>query len=137
MRKVVSRRALYVSVLLHDIAKGRGGDHSVLGADVARHLCPRLGLTPAETETVAWLVEYHLLMSSTAFRRDLADFKTILDFAEIVQSPERLRLLLVLTVVAIRAVGPAVWNGWKSQRLSDLYEEIGRESCRERVCQYV
>src|SRR3546814_10620498 len=106
MRKVVSRRALYVSVLLHDIAKGRGGDHSVLGADVARHLCPRLGLTPAETETVAWLVEYHLLMSSTAFRRDLADFKTILDFAEIVQSPERLRLLLVLTVVDIRAVGP-------------------------------
>src|SRR3546814_1327616 len=82
MRKVVSRRALYVSVLLHDIAKGRGGDHSVLGADVARHLCPRLGLTPAETETVAWLVEYHLLMSSTAFRRDLADFKTILDRSE-------------------------------------------------------
>src|SRR3546814_10451502 len=122
MRKVVSRRALYVSVLLHDIAKGRGGDHSVLGADVARHLCPRLGLTPAETETVAWLVEYHLLMSSTAFRRDLADFKTILDFAEIVQSPERLRLLLVLTVVDIRAVGPAVWNGWKRQLLSDLYE---------------
>src|SRR3546814_11521830 len=71
MRKVVSRRALYVSVLLHDIAKGRGGDHSVLGADVARHLCPRLGLTPAETETVAWLVESHLLLSSTAFRRDL------------------------------------------------------------------
>src|SRR3546814_20842220 len=68
MRKVVSRRALYVSVLLHDITKGRGGDHSVLGADVARHLCPRLGLTPAETETVAWLVEYHLLMSSPAFR---------------------------------------------------------------------
>src|SRR3546814_10955245 len=61
-------------------------------------------------------------MSSTAFRRDLADFKTILDFAEVVQSPERLRLLLVLTVVDIRAVGPAVWNGWKRHLLSDLYE---------------
>src|SRR3546814_16205747 len=102
MRKVVSRRALYVSVLLHDIAKGRGGDHSVLGADVARHLCPRLGLTPAETETVAWLVEYHLLMSSTAFRRELADLKTLLDFAEIVPSPERMRPLLVPTGGAIQ-----------------------------------
>jgi [protein-PII] uridylyltransferase len=117
-----SRRVLYVAVLLHDIAKGRGGDHSVLGADVARRLCPRFGLTPAETETVAWLVRHHLLMSATAFKRDLADFKTILDFCEVVQSPERLRLLLVLTVVDIRAVGPGVWNGWKRQLLTDLFD---------------
>ena len=122
MRQVVSRRVLYVAVLLHDIAKGRRGDHSVLGAEVAEELCPRLGLTPAETETVAWLVRQHLLMSATAFKRDLADFKTILDFAEVVQSPERLRLLLVLTVVDIRAVGPGVWNSWKRQLLSELYE---------------
>lgn len=122
MRQIVSRRVLFVSTLLHDIAKGRGGDHSVLGAEVAENLCPRLGLTPAETETVAWLVRYHLLMSATAFKRDLADFKTILDFAQAVQSPERLRLLLVLTVVDIRAVGPGVWNSWKRQLLSDLYE---------------
>ncbi len=122
MRQIVSRRALYVSVLLHDIAKGRGGDHSVLGAEVAMKLCPRLGLSPAETETVAWLVRRHLLMSDTAFRRDLSDFKTILDFSEIVQSPERLRLLLALTVVDIRAVGPGVWNSWKRQLLSDLFE---------------
>ncbi len=120
--QIVSRRALYVAVLLHDIAKGRGGDHSILGAEVARRLCPRFGLTPAETETVAWLVEKHLLMSATAFKRDLSDFKTILDFCEVVQSPERLRLLLALTVVDIRAVGPGVWNGWKRQLLSDLYE---------------
>jgi len=85
-------------------------------------LCPRFGLTPAETETVAWLVRYHLLMSATAFKRDLADFKTILDFAEAVQSPERLRLLLILTVVDIRAVGPGVWNDWKRQLLSGLFE---------------
>ncbi len=122
MQQIVSRRVLYVAVLLHDIAKGRGGDHSVLGAEVANRLCPRFGLTPAETETVAWLVRAHLLMSATAFKRDLSDFKTILDFAEIVQSPERLRLLLALTVVDIRAVGPGVWNGWKRQLLSDLYE---------------
>ncbi len=120
--QIVSRRVLYVAVLLHDIAKGRGGDHSILGADVARRLCPRLGLSPAETETVAWLVRWHLIMSATAFKRDLADFKTILDFAAMVKSPERLRLLLVLTVVDIRAVGPGVWNGWKRQLLADLYE---------------
>jgi [protein-PII] uridylyltransferase len=129
IRQIVSRRVLYVAVLLHDIAKGRGGDHSELGAEVAQKLCPRFGLTAAETETVAWLVRYHLLMSDTAFKRDLADFKTVLDFAEIVQSPERLRLLLVLTVVDIRAVGPAVWNSWKRQLLTDLYyaaEEVLR-----------
>ncbi|MBA15808.1 MAG: [protein-PII] uridylyltransferase [Sphingomonas sp.] len=119
---VVARRALYVSVLLHDIAKGRGGDHSVLGAEVAERLCPRLGMTGAETETVAWLVRHHLLMSATAFKRDLSDFKTILDFAEVVQSPQRLMMLLILTVVDIRAVGPGVWNGWKRQLLTSLYE---------------
>lgn len=121
-RQIVSRRALYAAVLMHDIAKGRGGDHSMLGAQVAERLCPRLGLTPAETETVAWLVRYHLLMSATAFKRDLSDFKTILDFTAVVQSPERLRMLLALTVVDIRAVGPGTWNGWKRQLLTDLYE---------------
>ncbi|MCD2324021.1 [protein-PII] uridylyltransferase [Sphingomonas sp. IC-56] len=120
--RIVSRRVLYVAVLLHDIAKGRHGDHSILGAAVAERLCPRLGLTPAETETVAWLVRWHLLMSDTAFKRDLSDFKTILDFAERVQSPERLRLLLALTVVDIRAVGPSVWNSWKRQLLANLFE---------------
>lgn len=121
-KQIISRRALYVSVLLHDIAKGRGGDHSVLGADVAVKLCPRFGMSAAETETVAWLVRTHLLMSATAFKRDLSDFKTILDFTDIVQSPERLRLLLVLTVVDIRAVGPGVWNSWKRQLLSNLFD---------------
>lgn len=120
--QILSRRVLFVAVLLHDIAKGRGGDHSILGAGVAQRLCPRLGLSAAETETVAWLVRWHLLMSATAFKRDLSDFKTILDFCETVQSPERLRLLLVLTVVDIRAVGPGTWNSWKRQLLSDLYE---------------
>jgi [protein-PII] uridylyltransferase len=122
VQKLVSRRVLYVAVLLHDIAKGRGGDHSVIGAEIALELCPRLGLSAAETDTVSWLVRYHLLMSATAFKRDLSDFKTILDFTDIVQSPERLRLLLVLTVVDIRAVGPGVWNSWKRQLLTDLFE---------------
>jgi [protein-PII] uridylyltransferase len=113
---------LYVAVLLHDIAKGRGGDHSVIGAEIALNLGPRLGLDPAETETVSWLVRYHLLMSSTAFKRDLADSKTIQDFVRQVQSPERLRLLLILTVVDIRAVGPGVWSEWKRTLLRTLFE---------------
>ena len=119
--KVQSRRALYVAVLLHDIAKGRGGDHSELGAQIALSLCPRFGLTEEETETVSWLVQKHLLMSNTAFKRDLDDPKTIVDFCEAVQSPERLKLLLVLTCADIRAVGPKVWNDWKATLLRELY----------------
>ncbi|WP_289297227.1 [protein-PII] uridylyltransferase [uncultured Reyranella sp.] len=121
VHKILSRPVLYLAVLLHDIAKGRGGDHSVLGADVAMQLGPRLGLTAAETETVAWLVRYHLAMSGTAFQRDLMDPKTIETFAALIQSPERLRLLLVLTVCDIRAVGPNVWNNWKAALLRQLY----------------
>ena len=121
IHKVKMRRVLYLAVLLHDIAKGRGGDHSILGEQVAQKLCPRLGMEPVETEMVAWLVRWHLAMSSTAFKRDLEDPKTISDFVELVQSPERLRLLLVLTVADIRAVGPGVWNGWKGQLLRELY----------------
>ena len=122
IQRLASRRTLYVAVLLHDIAKGRGGDHSLLGAEVARELCPRLGLDEAETETVAWLVRWHLLMSATAFKRDLADPQTIQDFVERVKSLERLRLLFILTVVDIRAVGPGTWNEWKSQLLRALFE---------------
>jgi [protein-PII] uridylyltransferase len=119
---ISSRRVLYAAVLLHDIAKGRGGDHSLLGAEVARELCPRLGLSETETDTVAWLVAKHLLMSATAFKRDLSDPKTITDFVAEVASLERLRLLLLLTVVDIRAVGPGVWNSWKRQLLRALFE---------------
>jgi [protein-PII] uridylyltransferase len=123
IHKVLSREVLYVSILLHDIAKGREGDHSVVGEEVALALCPRLGLKPDETETVAWLVRYHLVMSDVAQKRDLSDPKTIRDFVSVVQSPERLRLLLCLTVADIRAVGPGVWNGWKGQLLRQLYYE--------------
>jgi [protein-PII] uridylyltransferase len=121
-RQIASRRTLYVAVLLHDIAKGRGGDHSVIGSEIAFKLGPRFGLDAAETETVAWLVRQHLLMSATAFKRDLADPKTIEDFVSQVQSPERLRLLLILTVVDIRAVGPGVWTEWKRVLLRTLFE---------------
>jgi [protein-PII] uridylyltransferase len=121
MPAVASRRALYVATLLHDIAKGRGGDHSELGEKIALKLGPRLGLSPEETETVAWLVRWHLLMSSTAFKLDISDPEAIQNFVDRVQSPERLKLLLVLTAADIRAVGPKVWNGWKAALLRELY----------------
>ena len=117
------REVLYVAMLLHDIAKGRPEDHSEAGAKIARRICPHMGLSAADTEAVAWLVEQHLLMSMTAQTRDLNDRKTIDDFAAIVQSVERLKLLLVLTVCDIRGVGPGVWNGWKGQLLRTLYYE--------------
>jgi len=107
--------------LLHDIAKGRGGDHSELGAEVARNMCPRLGLSEEEVETVEWLVRHHLAMSDVAQKRDLTDHKTISDFAALMQSLERLRLLLCLTVVDMRATGPNVWNNWKAELLRELY----------------
>jgi [protein-PII] uridylyltransferase len=117
------RELLYVAVLLHDVAKGRLEDHSEAGGRIARRICPHLGLSAADTETVAWLVEHHLLMSMTAQTRDLNDRKTIEDFAAVVQSVEQLKLLLILTVCDIRGVGPGVWNGWKGQLLRTLYYE--------------
>ena len=119
--RISSRRALYLALLLHDIAKGRPGDHSELGAKIALKLGPRLGLDAEETETVSWLVLNHLVMSRTAFKRDIDDPKTIQDFVALVQSPERLKLLLILTACDIRAVGPNVWNGWKAALLRELY----------------
>lgn len=124
MGQLQSRRALYLAMLLHDVAKGRGGDHSEIGAELALEIGPALGLSAEETETVSWLVLHHLLMSQTAFKRDIDDPKTILDLAEVIQSPERLRLLLILTVADMRAVSPKVWNGWKATLLRELYARV-------------
>jgi [protein-PII] uridylyltransferase len=120
---IQNRRALYVAMFLHDIAKGRPEDHSIAGAAIARKLGPRFGLDPAETDTAAWLVEHHLLMSTTAQSRDLSDPKTVESFARVVQTMERLKLLLVLTIADIKAVGPGVWTGWKGELLRTLYYE--------------
>jgi [protein-PII] uridylyltransferase len=112
-----------VALFLHDIGKGREESHEAVGARIARQLCPRLGLTPQETDTVVWLVENHLIMSQTAQSRDISDPRTIATFTENIHTMERLRLLLVLTVCDIRGVGPGVWNGWKGQLLRSLYRE--------------
>ena len=117
------RTVLYIALFLHDIAKGRPEDHSIVGARIARRLCPRFGLNTSDTELVAWLVEVHLVMSTVAQSRDLSDRKTIENFAAVAQSLERLKLLTILTTADIRAVGPGVWNGWKAQLLRTLYYE--------------
>ncbi len=123
VHKIAHRTELYLAAFLHDVAKGRPTDHSAAGAEVARKLCPRLGLSPANTERVAWLVEQHLIMSNMAQGRDLSDPRTAEALAAIVQTQERLKMLLALTVADIRAVGPGVWNGWKGQLLRNLYWE--------------
>ena len=114
-------RLIYVALFLHDIAKGQPEDHSIAGARFARKFCPRLGLDAAETDTVAWLIQYHLTMSEIAQARDLQDPETARHFADIVQSPQRLALLMILTACDIRAVGPGVWTGWKGSLLRSLY----------------
>ncbi len=114
-------RLLFIALFLHDIAKGRPEDHSIAGEKIARKLCPRFGLSPSETETVAWLIRYHLIMSEVSQSRDIQDPETAQSFGELVQSPARLALLMILTACDIRAVGPGVWTGWKGSLLRSLY----------------
>ena len=123
MPHIPHRAALYVACFLHDIAKGRPEDHSIAGAAIAKKLCPRFGLSPADTERVAWLIEQHLTMSNMAQGRDLSDPRTAEALGAAVQSVDRLKLLLALTVCDISAVGPGVWNGWKGQLLRTLFWE--------------
>ncbi len=123
MDSPLNRRVLYIALLLHDIGKGLPEDHSIAGARIAAEVCPRLGLTEAEVEKVIWLVRLHLLASDTAQKRDLADAKTIRDFADVMQSREMLNMLFILTACDIYAVGPGVWNNWKAQLLRTLHTE--------------
>ncbi len=123
LEKGVNRKVLYVALLLHDIGKGLPQDHSVVGAEMARVIAPRLGLDAEESATVEWLVRNHLLMSDVAQKRDLSDPRTVQDFAEAVGRRTRLKLLTVLTVCDIRGVGPGVWNNWKAMLLRDLYAQ--------------
>jgi [protein-PII] uridylyltransferase len=115
------REALFLAMILHDTGKGGVGGQEKAGARAARQACERLGVDRPKTELVAWLVEHHLVMSDYAQKRDVTDPATVAAFARIVENPERLRLLLVLTVADIRAVGPGVWNNWKGQLMRELY----------------
>ena len=121
--EISSKKCLFVAMLIHDIAKGRKGDHSENGALIASVVCPRLGLSKEETKTVEWLILFHLLMSKTAFRYELGDARVIKSFVDKVKSVERLKLLLVLTVADIKGVGPEIWNDWKGSLITELYSK--------------
>jgi [protein-PII] uridylyltransferase len=117
---------IYIAALYHDIAKGRGGDHSRLGGQEARRFCRRHGLAPEDTELVAFLVEQHLAMSSVAQKEDVHDPEVVHAFAERVGSERKLIALYLLTVADIRGTSPKVWNGWKAKLLEDLFRATRR-----------
>ncbi|MGN6390531.1 MAG: [protein-PII] uridylyltransferase [Burkholderiaceae bacterium] len=117
---------LYIAALFHDIAKGRGGDHSILGMADARQFCRDHGLSAADTELVVFLVENHLLMSQVAQKQDLSDPEVIAAFADRVKDERHLTALYLLTVADIRGTSPKVWNAWKGKLLEDLYKITAR-----------
>jgi [protein-PII] uridylyltransferase len=112
---------LYLAGLFHDIAKGRGGDHSLLGMRDAQRFCINHGMSQQDAALVMWLVEHHLIMSSVAQKKDLSDPTVIADFARLVENERRLIALYLLTVADIRGTSPKVWNAWKAKLLEDLF----------------
>ncbi len=126
MDKIPRPELLYIAGLHHDLAKGRGGDHSDLGAVDAYQFCLEHGLSHADAELVAWLVRSHLMMSLTAQRQDISNPEIVTAFATRVGTRERLDYLLLLTVADIRATNPALWNSWRESLLRDLYKATAR-----------
>jgi [protein-PII] uridylyltransferase len=122
---------LYLAALFHDIAKGRGGDHSQLGQVDARVFCEAHGLAEADCELVAWLVAQHLTMSQVAQKQDVYDPDTVHGFAKLVGNERRLTALYLLTVADIRGTSPKVWNGWKAKLLEDLFHATRRHLAGE------
>ena len=116
-----SPHLLYLGALFHDIAKGRGGDHSTLGALDARRFCKAHGLAKTDCDLVAWLVQSHLTMSSVAQKSDLSDSAVIENFARLMDNERRLTALYLLTVADIRGTSPKVWNAWKAKLLENLF----------------
>ena len=126
MQEFDTPEILYLAALFHDIAKGRGGDHSALGARDAERFCRAHGLKKPDARLVAWLVEHHLVMSATAQKQDLSDPEVISDFATLVRDERTLTALYILTVADVRGTSPKVWNAWKGKLLEDLFRSTRR-----------
>ena len=126
-REMSDKDILHLGLLLHDLGKGRPGDHSVVGEEIAHKTADRLGLTPAERQVLAFLVLHHLEMSHTAFRRDLSDQKIIVEFSGKVKTLDVLQKLFLLTIADISAVGPDVMTKWKESLLVELYSRTNQE----------
>ncbi len=123
LQKGVSRKVIYLALLLHDLGKGLPEDHSIAGAKIAYKVSRRLGLDATDSDLIVWLVRHHLLMSDIAQKRDISDPKTVEEFINTVKSKNRLNLLTVLTVCDIRGVGPQAWNNWKAVLIRQLYKD--------------
>ena len=121
IKKIPKIEILYIAGLFHDLGKGKGGDHSEIGAKTSFNFAKRLGMSSTDAKLISWLVKKHLIMSSISQKKDISDPLTINDFAKEVEQNEKLNYLYLLTVNDIRATNPALWNGWKHQLLRDLY----------------
>jgi len=127
------RRILYAAILLHDVCKGRGGKHEVLGADYALEICPRLGLSDKESQAVSWLIRNHLLLSHTAFHRDTDDQVTVSNFCKTLPSEKHLDMLAILTTSDIMGVGPGRWNWNKAASVEHLYNNAKLFMCEKEL----
>ena len=121
INKIPKIEILYIAGLFHDLGKGKGGDHSEIGAKTSFNFAKRLGMSSTDAKLISWLVKKHLIMSSISQKKDISDPLTVNDFAKEVEQNEKLNYLYLLTINDIRATNPALWNGWKHQLLRDLY----------------
>ena len=121
INKIPKIEILYLAGIFHDLGKGKGGDHSDIGAKISYDFAIRIGMSETDAGLISWLVKEHLIMSSISQKKDIGEAETIIEFAKQVEQSEKLDYLYLLTINDIRATNPALWNGWKHQLLKDLY----------------